>query len=538
MKFESLNEILNKLPRTKIEENVLAFILKKNDYYRDKETLFLENFDFRKQSCSLFIDDRCQKLFNIIKDKIEGNKTQNNPANFESVKITDDKEFNLFVRQLENKVDDNPSIEDFNDYIEELCLFRIKRKTIENCVDLIRTLFDKKTERTDKQEGYISSHLNFISELITSKKGDFPLLYAKDIEDIIRDLKTGSGIQLKLSTGIESLDQQLNYLRPGELVVIAGRPGMGKTSLALNVLYNLVTTSVKSLFFSLEMNRVEITQKLLNLFLKYNIDKNFDDNMTLSMSKEDEEKVSDYLLKIEHSFCFVDKPFLSLEETKRYVKEYNLNEKMKAKKSGFEDADQHGVKVIFIDYLQILNSSSSNPMRTENEKIAKITQTLKGLALELDCAIVLLSQLNRDNVKQADKRPNMSNLKGSGAIEQDANKIILLHREEYYVKNVKQLKGIVEVIVDKNRGGETGTVYLDWHGDTQEIKEIDNNRFQNKDDQNNSDEIVIDRKEEYLKYLENGAEQQTNTPSTPPKKWQSGPPKAKSSETTSFQQNF
>lgn len=479
-----LKQVLFDLPRTKVEELVLAYILKRNDLYRDNEQFFNENYDHIKNKTSLFIDENCQRLFILIKNKIDGNSNQNNPANFESLKIAndnnpEDKKFNAFINSLMQKVDNDPSVEDFSDYIAELNLFRVKRKTIESSIELISKLCDKKSERIDKQETYIANHLDNVSSLITSKKGEYPILYADDMRKIIEEFMQGIALNTKISTGIYILDEILNYLRLGELIVVAGRPGMGKTSLGLNIMYNLVVSDIKCLFFSLEMSRNEITQKMLNLFLKHNVEKNMTDGRGLELSIEDKIKVNDYCSKINNSFSFVDKPFLSLEEIKRYVKEYNLRARLSAKSQGKLNIDDEGVKVIFIDYLQILNSSSSNPMLPKTEKIAKITQTLKALALETQSTIILMSQLNRDNVKAVDKRPNMSQLKDSGAIEQDANKIILLHREEYYEKTNKNeefkkaLKGIAEVIVDKNRGGQTGTVYLDWIGETQEFLSLE-----------------------------------------------------------------
>lgn len=480
---ELSNSVLSLLPETKTEDIVIAYILKKNDLYRGEYVQFESNTN-QSGECSLFNSRNCKEAMKIIRDKVTQSST-GNFVTFDTLKENSNdastKSFNAWLSQLPKKAPEDIAVEDFLGFMDELQLFRKKRKAVEYSLELINKVFSKTvSKRIDRQEAILSDHAQKVQNLISTNKGEFPILYSDEFSEIVESLITGSSAQQKISTGIHTLDGFLNFIRCTELVVIGARPGMGKTSLALNIFFNAIKNGVKSLYFSAEMPREEISKKVLNLIFDRNVEGVGLQNMGIDISEYEKEKIVDFTKQVYNSFSFVDKPFLSLEDIRRYVKDYNFNERVKAKRLGLSDEDT-GVKIIFIDYLQILDCSSANPMANETDKIAKITKALKGLALELNLAVVLMSQLNRENTKQADKRPSLSQLKGSGAIEQDANKIILLHREHYYVANNQSvsdtfkeaLEGVVEIIVDKNRGGQTGSCLLKWEGSTQKIDEFE-----------------------------------------------------------------
>ncbi len=247
-----------------------------------------------------------------------------------------------------------------------------------------------------------------------------------------------------LSTGLVDLDKFLNGLNKSDLMILAARPAMGKTSLALNIALNVAKKYPKKTvaFFSLEMSKEQLVTRLLS-------NESFVDNKKLTsgqLSVEEWTKIGIASSALSQTDIRVDdNPSLTVAE-------------MNAKCRRIDD-----LALVVIDYLQLMTSAGTKTAANENRQqiVTDISRSLKIMAKELNVPILCLSQLSRANESRQDKRPMMSDLRESGAIEQDADEVLFIYREDYYNKDTEK-QNIAEVIVAKNRHGETGTVELQW----------------------------------------------------------------------------
>ena len=246
-----------------------------------------------------------------------------------------------------------------------------------------------------------------------------------------------------LSTGLPDVDRAISGLNESDLILLAARPGMGKTSMALNILLHTGKFSGKSVvFFSLEMSREQLAMRLIS-------SESFVDNKRLvtgKLSEEDWTKIAAASAALNKTNILIDdNPSLSVSD-------------MKAK---CRRVDNLGLVVI--DYLQLMTSAGGSTRSSDNRQqiVSDISRALKIMAKELKVPVLCLSQLSRANESRSDKRPMLSDLRESGAIEQDADIVLFLYREDYYNEDSED-HNQAECIIAKNRHGETGKVYLQW----------------------------------------------------------------------------
>ena len=242
-----------------------------------------------------------------------------------------------------------------------------------------------------------------------------------------------------LSTGYKQLDKMTAGMHPGDLIIVAGRPGMGKTSFALNVAHHACEKSKSSVaVFSLEMPKGQLVRRLLGSEARV------DGNRirTGQLQKDDWPKLADAAGTLSEMPIWIDDtPAISMLE---------LRAKARRLKS------EVGLSLIVVDYLQLMRSGSRNDSR--EQEISEISRSLKALAKELEMPVMALSQLNRGVESRGvkDKRPQLSDLRESGAIEQDADTIWFIYRDEVYNRDSDD-RGIAEIIIGKQRAGPTGT---------------------------------------------------------------------------------
>ncbi len=246
-----------------------------------------------------------------------------------------------------------------------------------------------------------------------------------------------------LSTGLADLDRKINGLNKSDLILIAARPGMGKTSLALNITLNAAKKSGKTIaFFSLEMSREQLGMRLMS-------NESFVDNQKLTtgrLSEDEWAKIGIASSALSQTDIRVDdNPTITVAE---------INAKCRR---------LDNLALIVVDYLQLMTSSGIQNASNENRQqiVSDISRALKIMAKELNVPVICLSQLSRANESRQDKRPMLSDLRESGAIEQDADIVMFLYRDDYYHEDSEE-KNVAECIVAKNRHGETGTVRLQW----------------------------------------------------------------------------
>ena len=255
---------------------------------------------------------------------------------------------------------------------------------------------------------------------------------------IINELSLNDGDITGVPTGLSTIDMKLSGLQPSQLILLAARPAMGKTALGLTMAWNAAKEGKSVAFFSLEMSTLQLNYRLISMVSMIDLEQVMNGRI-----KDDEwELLFRSVREIVDKDLYVDEtPAISLSEMRSKLK------RLKA---------ENGLDLVVIDYLQLM-SADSNKENRQNE-IASISRGLKSLSKELNCPILSLAQLSREADKRSDHKPILSDLRESGAIEQDADVVMLLYREDYY--DEEDNPNIAKVIVAKHRNGSTGTIDL------------------------------------------------------------------------------
>jgi replicative DNA helicase len=322
----------------------------------------------------------------------------------------------------------------------------LKRKLVEAAQEIVK---EGLSSQADVDEMLVQAEQRII-ELLQEK----PDTSAVSLEQIVKDvvdsvkhwLETGTAI-LGVNTGFKDLDEMTSGFRKGNLVILAARPSMGKTALALNMAVNAALMYQKKVvIFSLEMSREELGFRMLSSQCGVDGRRLRRGQLTereLARFIEAARKLSGVTVTVD------DTPALSISDFR--------NKCRRLKKEGQCD-------MILVDYLQLMRGTSARARDSREQEIAEISRSLKAVAKELEVPVVALSQLNRALENRKDKRPLLSDLRESGSIEQDADVIIFIHRDEYYEKNSPD-KGIAELIIGKQRNGPVGTVKVAFQPD-------------------------------------------------------------------------
>ena len=250
-----------------------------------------------------------------------------------------------------------------------------------------------------------------------------------------------------LSTGFMDLDSKTSGFQRSDLILVAARPSMGKTAFSLNLCQNAATKNEASVaIFSLEMSKEQLVQRMLSSESHIPMQ----DLRNGKLKEEDWISLAKAMNSLSNCSIYIDDtPAISVLEMRAKCRKLKM---------------EKGLNLIMIDYLQLMSGNGKNESR--QQEISTISRSLKALAREMDCPVVALSQLSRAPELRADHRPILSDLRESGAIEQDADLVMFLYRDEYYFPDSEK-KGIGEVIIAKQRNGETGTVELVWLGQFQ-----------------------------------------------------------------------
>ena len=263
------------------------------------------------------------------------------------------------------------------------------------------------------------------------------------IESIYSNKSDVTGV----TTGFKDLNKKINGLQRTDLILVAARPAMGKTAFALNLVQNAAIKGNASVaVFSLEMSKEQLAQRMIAAQSNVELKK----MKTGTLNDADWPRIISAMAVMSDAKIFIDDtPGIKINELRSKCRKLKM---------------EQGLDLVMIDYLQLMESDSKNESR--QQEISKISRSLKILAKELDCPVVALSQLSRAPEQRADHRPVLSDLRESGAIEQDADIVMFLYRDEYYHSDSEK-KDLAEVIIAKNRHGETGSVELVWMGSIQ-----------------------------------------------------------------------
>jgi len=252
-----------------------------------------------------------------------------------------------------------------------------------------------------------------------------------------------------VSTGFADLDRMTSGLQPGDLIIVAGRPSMGKTAFSINIAENIALDSEKAVaIFSMEMGGAQLAMRMLGSIGRL-------DQQALRTGKlgeDDWSRLTHALGRLNDAPVFIDEtPGLNVLE-------------LRARSRRLHRQQEHGLGLIVIDYLQLMSSPAGKVSENRATEISEISRSLKALAKELHVPVIALSQLNRSLEQRPNKRPVMSDLRESGAIEQDADLILFIYRDEVYNKETPD-KGKAEIIIGKQRNGPIGMVPLVFRGE-------------------------------------------------------------------------
>ena len=260
--------------------------------------------------------------------------------------------------------------------------------------------------------------------------------------NLIEEASKNKGAVTGIATGFLDLDYKTAGMQPSDLILVAARPSMGKTAFVLNIAQHVAFHDGKSVaIFSLEMSKEQLVNRLLSLESKVNSQAIRTGNM-----KDDEwERLIESADVIGKSGLLIDDtPGISIGELRSKCRKFKL---------------EYDLQMIIIDYLQLMSGSGKNESR--QQEISDISRSLKALARELHVPVIALSQLSRAVEQRPDHRPMLSDLRESGAIEQDADVVMFIYRDDYYNKDT-ELKNVAEIIIAKQRNGAIGTINLAW----------------------------------------------------------------------------
>lgn len=325
--------------------------------------------------------------------------------------------------------------------IETYCKSVKEKSLLRSLIGASEDIIDSSYKQKDDVSDILAIAENRIFEISQDSHNQGLVRVSDTMDDTLRqinELTLADGKITGVSTGLNVVDNKLSGLQNSQLILLAARPAMGKTALGLTMAWNAAKIGKSVAFFSLEMSTYQLNQRLLSMVSLVSLESIING----SIRDDDWTLLIDATKKIVKADLYVDEtPGIRLSEMKSKLK------RLKA---------ERGLDLVVIDYLQLMQADGRQENR-QNE-IASISRGLKSLSKELNCPILSLAQLSREADKRADHKPILSDLRESGAIEQDADVVMLLYREDYYDEEVEPNQA--KVIFAKHRNGATGTVDL------------------------------------------------------------------------------
>ena len=344
-----------------------------------------------------------------------------------------------FVRDIVTMVPTSANVRSYATIVGEKAVLRRLIKTTE---EIANTCYAGK----EPLENILADTEKSVFNLLQNRGGqDFVPIkqVAINVLEKIEDAYKNQGTVTGIPSGFIDLDYKLSGFQPSDFILIAARPSMGKTAFVLNVVdYVAVRKSLPCMVFSLEMSKEQLVNRMLSM--ESNVDSQ--KLRTGTLTDSDWDAVVEGIGVIGNSKLIIDDtPGISITELRSKCRKMKL---------------EHGLSLVIIDYLQLMSGNGKNGDNRQQE-ISEISRSLKALAREMQAPVIALSQLSRACETRQDHRPMLSDLRESGAIEQDADVVMFLYRDDYYNKDTED-KDIAEVIIAKQRNGPIGTVNLVW----------------------------------------------------------------------------
>jgi replicative DNA helicase len=345
-----------------------------------------------------------------------------------------------FVRELVTSVPTSANIKYYANIVKENSM---KRKLIRVTEDIENECYSG----TESLEAVMDKTEHDIFALLSSRTSGEYVPIRQVVMNALEKIERASrqkGNVTGIPTGFLDLDRQTAGMQPSDLILIAARPSMGKTAFVLNIAQNVAFREHMCVaIFSLEMSKEQLVNRMFSLESRVDAQA----LRTGNLSDADWEKLVEGAGIIGESELIIDDtPGISISELRSKCRKYKL---------------EHDLKLVIIDYLQLMTGSGGRASDSRQQEISDISRSLKALARELGVPVVALSQLSRAVEQRPDHRPMLSDLRESGAIEQDADVVMFIYRDDYYNKDT-DLKGISEIIIAKQRNGPVGTIQLAW----------------------------------------------------------------------------
>ena len=398
-----------------------AEILRQDDfYYRQYGTMFQTMVDMNNEGKPVDIVTLQARL-----------KETDVPAEVYSIE---------FVRELLSSVPTSANIRQYAGIVKEKAVLR-------NIIRVNDDIANQCYAGKEKTEDILADTEKKIFELVKNKGGKeytpIDKVVLEALDRISAAAKT-KGAVTGVPTGFKDLDTYLSGLQPSDFILVAARPSMGKTAFVLNVAENVaIKQQITTVVFSLEMSNVQLVNRMLSLESTVDADKIRKGHL----DSNDWGKLIEGADSIAKSKLIIDDtPGISIAELRSKCRKYKM---------------ENNLGLIIIDYLQLMSGSGSGRSEGRQQEVSDISRALKALARELNVPVVTLSQLSRAVEQRPDHRPMLSDLRESGAIEQDADVVMFLYRDDYYNNDTEQ-KGIAEIIIAKQRNGPIGTVKMAW----------------------------------------------------------------------------
>lgn len=386
---------------------------------------------------------------------------------FSTIKALIRKDMNIDLITLLNELKVSDSIDKCGgvSYITELATNTVFSSNVESYVKIIKDKSDRrnliragrelisKSYEESEVESIISTVEDKIYKVINSKESEDILDMGQSVEKVLTRIENNycnGGKILGNTTGFKEIDNTISGLQKGDFIIVAARPSMGKTAFALNIGQH-ASKGASVGIFSLEMTTEQLMERLISSRSLVEFGK----IKTGKLDEAEFRKITDAANVLAKRKIFIDDKSTNLSDIKAKCRNLKIKE---------------GLDVVIIDYLQLIEISDKTNSR--EQEIAKISRELKKLAKKLEITIVALSQLSRAPEQRTDHKPILSDLRESGSIEQDADVIFMLYRDEYYNKESEE-KNIAELIINKNRNGETKTIKLGWIGQYQRFATLD-----------------------------------------------------------------
>ncbi|WP_394011310.1 replicative DNA helicase [Anaerococcus cruorum] len=410
------------------EKAIIGSILKRNETF-DKVNQIIKPVDF--------YDSRTQRIYKSIITMVEKDIKIDEVSLLSQLRnenILQEVGGEEFITEITLSSFYTPNIDTYAKTVKEKSLLR-------SLIGASEDIMDVSYRQNDDVSSILSMAESKIFDISQSKLNEGLVKVGDTLDEtvqVINELSLNDGDITGVTTGLETIDLKLSGLQPSQLILLAARPAMGKTALGLTMAWNASREGKSVAFFSLEMSVLQLNYRLLSMVSMIDLEQVMNGRI-----KDDEwELLFRATKEIANKDLYVDEtPGITLSEMRSKLK------RLKA---------EVGVDLVVIDYLQLMQADSRQENR-QNE-IASISRGLKTLSKELNCPILSLAQLSREADKRADHKPILSDLRESGAIEQDADVVMLLYREDYY--DEEDNPNIAKVIVAKHRNGATGTLDL------------------------------------------------------------------------------